>query len=260
MPSHFKEHYTTQQLYGVVEHHVRQIYTGLFGWFDEDEANLFPIPSPERSQRLISGFGGIKKVRTIIDDALQKEDYRWAVELSSWLVRSDLNDQGIADAGELEDRKRLAASLRGIAYSTSAANIRNWCITRALELDQSLNLSRFRSHRFNKRELERRKASNSLKLLRVLLIPERAADIDMNIEINFDDSETVTYSIRNSIALVSKAKDADFSISLSKDSWFDVLCGKKTLSELMFEKTTDTKYEKEIKKFFACFDLESLMS
>ena len=118
MPSHFKEHYTTQQLYGVVEHHVRQIYTGLFGWFDEDEANLFPIPSPERSQRLISGFGGIKKVRTIIDDALQKEDYRWAVELSSWLVRSDLNDQGIADAGELEDRKRLAASLRGIAYST----------------------------------------------------------------------------------------------------------------------------------------------
>ena len=260
LPPHFKDHYTTQQLYGVVEHHVRQIYTGLFGWFDEDEANLFPIPSPERTQRLIAGFGGKEKVRTIIDEALQKDDYRWAVELSSWLVRSELNDQGIADAGELEDRKRLSVALRGIAYSTSAANIRNWCITRALELDQSLNLSRFRSHRFNKRELERRKGSNSLNLLRVLLIPERASEIDMNIKISFDDGETVTYSIRNSIALVSKAKDSDLSISLSKDSWFDVLCGKKTLSELMLEKTSNTKHEKEIKRFFACFDLQSLMS
>ena len=259
LPIHFQEHYTTQQLYGVVEHHVRQIYSGLFGWFDEDEANLFPIPSPERSRRLIAGFGGIEKVRTIIDDALQKNDFRWAIELSSWLVRSELNDQGIADAGEPEDRKRLAAALRGIAYSTSAANIRNWCITRALELDQSLNLSRFRSHRFNKRELERRKASNSLKLLRVLLVPEKASEINMNINISFDDGEAVTYSIRNSIALISKLKDSDFSISLSKDSWFDVLCGKKTLSELMLEKTTDTNHEKEIKKFFACFDLPSLM-
>ena len=259
LPIHFQEHYTTQQLYGVVEHHVRQIYSGLFGWFDEDEANLFPIPSPERSRRLIAGFGGIEKVRTIIDDALQKDDFRWAIELSSWLVRSELNDQGIADAGEPEDRKRLAAALRGIAYSTSAANIRNWCITRALELDQSLNLSRFRSHRFNKRELERRKASNSLKLLRVLLVPEKASEINMNINISFDDGEAVTYSIRNSIALISKLKDSDFSISLSKDSWFDVLCGKKTLSELMLEKTTDTNHEKEIKKFFACFDLPSLM-
>ena len=259
LPTHFQEHYTTQQLYGVVEHHVRQIYSGLFGWFDEDEANLFPIPSPERSQRLIAGFGGIEKVRTIIDDALQKDDFRWAIELSSWLVRSELNDQGIADAGEPEDRKRLAAALRGIAYSTSAANIRNWCITRALELDQSLNLSRFRSHRFNKRELERRKASFSLKLLRVLLVPEIASEIDMNIKISFDDGETVTYSIRNSIALINKLKDPDFSISLSKNSWFDVLCNKKTLSELMLEKTTVTNHEKEIKKFFACFDLPSLM-
>ena len=75
LPARFKDHYTTQQLYGVVEHHVRQIYTGLFGWFDEDEANLFPVPSPERSRRLIEGFGGIEKIRVTIDEALNEEDY-----------------------------------------------------------------------------------------------------------------------------------------------------------------------------------------
>ena len=191
---------------------------------------------------------------------MNEEDYRWAIELSSWLVRSDLNDQGIADAGDTEDRKRLAAALRGVAYSTSAANIRNWCITRALELDESLNLNRFRHHRFNKRELERRKASNSLNLLRVLLIPERAAGLDISLEINFDDEESVIYSIRNSVASLSTLKEPDIKISWSKDSWFDILRGKKTLSQILLEKKTDTKDEEEIKKFFACFDLQNLMT
>ena len=258
LPEHFKEHYTTQQLYGVVEHHVRQIYTGLFGWFDEDEANLFPVPSPERSKRLIGGFGGIEKVRGIIDAALKAEDFRWAIELSSWLVRSDLNDQGIADAGEPEDRKRLAAALRGVAYTTSAANIRNWCITRALELDESLNLSRFRRHRFSKRELARRPAADSLNLLRVLLIPEKAEGLDMTIQMNFDDDESVTYAIRNSIAVVCEGVDSALKASMTKDCWFDILGGKKTLTDALTEKAITTNNEEQIQKFFSCFDLETL--
>ena len=77
------------------------------------------MPSPERSVRLIEGFGGIEKVREIIDSSLEEEDFRWAIELSSWLVRSNLNAQGIADAGEPEDRKRLAAALRSSLYNFS---------------------------------------------------------------------------------------------------------------------------------------------
>ena len=260
LPTHFQEHYTTQQLYGVVEHHVRQIYSGLFGWFDEDEANLFPVPSPERSVRLIEGFGGIEKVREIIDSSLEKEDFRWAIELSSWLVRSNLNSQGIADAGEPQDRKRLAAALRGVAYTTSAANIRNWCITRALELDESLNLSRFRKHRFNKRELSRRTPIDSLKLLRVLLIPEKADSYLQTLQFNFSDDEKVFYSIRNSVALIDKTPECSLSITLSSDTWYDLLSMKKTLSEAEGEALVEMNNSEEVRKFFSCFDLESLNS
>ena len=260
MPAHFQEHYTTQQLYGVVEHHVRQIYSGLFGWFDEDEANLFPVPSPERSIRLIKGFGGIEKVRAIIDSSLEKEDFRWAIELSSWLVRSNLNAQGIADAGELEDRKRLASALRGVAYTTSAANIRNWCITRALELDESLNLSRFRKHRFNKRELARRTPMDSLKLLRVLLIPEKADAYAQTLEFKFSDDENIFYTIRNSVAVIDKHHEGNLSLSLSSDAWYDLLSMKKTLSEAEAEALVEMSDTEEVRKFFSCFDLESLNS
>ena len=260
LPNHFKEHYTTQQLYGVVEHHVRQIYTGLFGWFDEDEANLFPVPSPERSLRLIEGFGGISKVREIIDASLEEEDFRWAIELSSWLVRSNLNTQGIADAGEPEDRKRLASALRGVAYSTSAANIRNWCITRALELDESLNLDRFRKHRFNKRELARRTPIDSLKLLRVLLIPEKADTYEKTLQFNFSDDESISYSIRNCVAVIDNKSDGKVSLNLSSDTWYDLLSMKKTLSQAEEEALVEMNNSDEIKKFFSCFDLESLNS
>ena len=34
LPETFDSDYLTSELYGVVEHHVRQIRTGLFGFFD----------------------------------------------------------------------------------------------------------------------------------------------------------------------------------------------------------------------------------
>ena len=209
---------------------------------------------------MIEGFGGKNKVREIIDNSLKEEDFRWAIELSSWLVRSELNNQGTADAGEPEDRKRLATSLRGVAYSTSAANIRNWCITRALELDESLNLSRFRRHRFNKKDLSRRSPADSLSLLRVLLIPEKADGLDLTIKINFNKVENVFYSLRNSVAVVCQETKPNLSISVNEDCWFDILSGKKTLSEALDEKAIETDQEEEVKKFFTCFDHKTLNS
>ena len=147
-----------------------------------------------------------------------------------------------------------------MAYSTSAANIRNWCITRALELDESLNLSRFRRHRFNKKDLSRRSPADSLSLLRVLLIPEKADGLDLTIKINFNKVENVFYSLRNSVAVVCKETKPNLSISVNEDCWFDILSGKKTLSEALDEKAIETDQEEEVKKFFTCFDHKTLNS
>ncbi len=260
LPTYFKAHYTTKQLYGVVEHHVRQIYTGLFGWFDEDEANLFPVPGPARMLKLIEGFGGIDVVRQAVDQALAEEDYRWAIELASWLVRSQLNEHGRADAGEAEDRHRLAQGLRGVAYSTTSANVRNWCITRALELDGSSNLQRFRTHRFQKRELARRPARESLGLLKVLLIPERAGELEQTLKMTFAEDDAAGLSIRHSVAVPGDGNQATLTASISADRWFDIMAGKLALSQALGDGTLTTSDAEGLKAFFACFDLETLTS
>lgn len=263
LPDYFKSHYTTQQLYGVVEHHVRQIYSGLFGWFDEDEANLFPVPGPERLQKLIAGFGGVNAVRQAVDQALVEEDYRWAIELASWLVRCELNEDGRADAGEAEDRLRLATALRGAAYNTTSANVRNWCVTRALELDGSSNLQRFRTHRFQKRELARRPATESLGLLRVLLVPERAGELHQTLTLSFTDGGAAALTIRHGVAVpvVGEAlPETALTASISSENWFEIMGGKLALSEAMADGVLETSHAEGLKAFFACFDLVTLNS
>jgi alkyl sulfatase BDS1-like metallo-beta-lactamase superfamily hydrolase len=260
LPEYFKQHYTTQQLYGVVEHHVRQIYTGLFGWFDEDEANLFPVPAPERSQKLIAGFGGVDKVRAAIDAALAADDFRWAIELASWLVRSERNARGRADAGSPEDRQRLAAALRGVAYATTSANVRNWSLTRALELDGSSNLERFRTHRFQKRELARRPAVESVGLLRVLLLPERAGDMEQTLRVIFTDGGDVSLTIRHGVAVPGHCQDATPTLSVASDHWFDMMAGKLSLSQALADGIAVSSDAADVQSFLRCFDLESLNS
>lgn len=233
LPEHYANNFYTRQLYGVVEHHVRQIYMGLFGWFDEDEARLFPTPAPDRASKLIAGFGGIDAVRVQVDQALQGRDFRWALELASWLVRSDLNELGRADAGEQEDRNRLATSLRGIAQSTTSANVRNWCLTRALELDGSLDLSRFRIHRFRAAEVQNQTLMQTLRVLRVLLNPNSLGDRKYGIRVNLDSNESGTLMLRNGVAVPTDTTKADVEISLGKQNFALLLGGKTTLGQLI---------------------------
>ena len=125
-----------------MKHHVRQIHAGLFGWFDDDPSKLFRRFS--RGHRSWSRFHGVEQVRQAFEEAIQSEDYRWAIELSDWLVK--VND-------DPSDKHRLATALRDVGQRTTSANIRNWCVTRAMELDGLIDLTRFRQHRFGYSEV-----------------------------------------------------------------------------------------------------------
>ena len=121
LPEQFKTTYITQEFYGLVEHHIRQIHSGLFGWLDDDESHLFPLPTQARMDKLIAGFGGAERVREQCGRAIDDGDYRWALELATWLAR--------AEHASVADRRQLANVLRLIGQRTTSANVRNWCLT-----------------------------------------------------------------------------------------------------------------------------------
>ncbi len=246
LPERFNRTYFTRQYYGLVEHHVKQIHAGLFGWFDEDVANLFPLAPKDRAGRIVEGFGGAEKVLSMMDSAMEQEDYRWALELGSWLEKAT-EDQKYRDA--------LANVVRIIGRHTSSANIRNWCLTKALELEGTLNLDRFRQHRFRVAEVLEKPPVTFVKVLRVLLDPARAAELDTELRWKFDDGSSTGPKIRRGVAIPTDGSTAGLQIDLSHRTWANILGGKLTLATAMAEgEIRITGNEAEIETFFGAFD------
>jgi len=254
LPELFQSDFHTQQLYGLVEHHVRQIYTGLFGWFDEDESKLFSTPQPEKAAKMIKAFGGLDAGRQICDEALEEKDYRWSIEVASQLVKSQSN------AAE-EDRLRLATGLKGVAYSTPSANARNWCLTRALELEGQLDLSRFRVHRFREREILNSSAGRWVAVLKVLLDPGRAAGKAGSIGFEFSDGSSAGLWIRNQVAVPCSLDCCDCVLHAEHADWAKLLAGKMSLTEFLLacDGLTD-QGRSTARSLLGCFDLPGFSS
>ncbi len=259
LPDHFKNSYLTSQLYGVAEHHVRQIYSGLRGWFDGDEANLFPSEPASRVEKLIEGFGGIECVRDQAKIAIEDNDLRWAIELCSWLVRSNKVTRGDSEKSPTEDQLLLAHCLRMIGQRTTSANVRNWCLTRALEREGSIDLSRHHIHRFSEHVVINNPPSSSVHALKVLLVPELATGYNIKMCWEFSDGERTGLHVRNQVAVPSDGENADITITLTLQTWGKILARKINISEaltsgLLFSNSDTSK----VLAFFAMFDHTSL--
>ncbi len=259
LPADYDGSYLTHQYYGLVEHHVRQIHAGLRGWFDGHEALLFPTPPLERAQKLIAGFGGADEVRAQSRAALADGDTRWALELATWLVRSDVNEHGRIDGGTPEDRSLLASILRVIGQRTTSANARNWLITRALELEGSLDLSRFRTHRFNRAEVLANPPDLYVRVLRVTLDPAKAEGINEHIRWEFSDGTTVGLHVRRSVAVPTDGEGAELVIRLDHATWAEILGTKLQFSDAILSGDVELVGDAgRLAKVLAAFDHPTL--
>lgn len=120
-----------REYYGTVKHGVRQIYTGYLGWFGGDPVDLNPVPPVDQAARHIALMGGRDAVLKAAEDAYASEEYQWAAELATYLIRVDHDDT--------EARKVKAASFRHLGYAQININWRNWYLTSAMELDGDID-------------------------------------------------------------------------------------------------------------------------
>ena len=258
LPKSEEESYLTRQFYGLAEHHVRQIHNGLRGWFDGNPAKLFPDNPSDRAEKLVHGFGGVERTQAIADEAFAKGDLRWAIELSSVLLEYHNSSEEDNSADMERASKLLANSLRKVAQKTTAANIRNWCLTYALELEGLLNLERHRRHKFSRSVVMSNPPSSTVHALRVLLNPDRAEGFCQELRWEFENGENTGLLIRNQVAIPTDGKDAHLAIRLSIETWADLLSGSLTLSDSLHSKIATTDTSEEITTFLSHFDLPSI--
>jgi len=222
LPDLYDDDFITAERYGVAEHHVRQIRNGLFGFFDGDESQLFPLPSTERADRMIAGFGGRAKVRGLALEAIDADDIRWATEMATWLARSTDSEQ--------EDRNLLARALRIIGQRSPAANIRSWCLTRALSLEGAIDTSRLYQHRFGRQQVISSPIERSVHVLRVLVDPDELGDVDVHGGWDIGSGVAAGLHFRHGIACPTDGVGCTATVACSIETWADLLTGRATLS------------------------------
>lgn len=246
LPELYDQDHFTSERYGVGEHHVRQIYAGLRGWFDGDESKLFPLQPKERYAKLIAGFGGrgevAKQANAAFDADTDADDVRWGVELATWLARS-------GDA-TTADNELLARGLRIIAERTPAANIRNWAITRARHLDGQTPMDRFMKHSFSARTTAHVGATNLIHTLRVLLDPVRAEGVRAHVRFVVD-GEAAGLLLRNCVAVPTDGKDASVEVAMTRTTFVAILSTKQLWSAADIAVTGDSSV---VDSFRRCFD------
>ena len=218
LPVMYEQDWLTRQHYGLAEHHVRQIRAGLFGFFDGDPVALLPLDTADEAERMVAAIGGAEQVRELCVEALTgtHNDLRWALSLAGRLAhRAEADD---------EDRRLLAEVLRTAARRTTSANVRNWCLTRALDLDGSIDVSRLRTHRFSRRQVARWSVETAVSVLRVLVDPDRLTGVDFHLGVVLDGERTGLH-FRNHIACPTGGGDAEATVIGSRSSWNEILTG-----------------------------------
>jgi alkyl sulfatase BDS1-like metallo-beta-lactamase superfamily hydrolase len=130
MPRNLRE---AREGYGQVESHVRQIYNGNVGWFDGDVYDINPLSVKEEAERTVQAMGGRAAVQKMATQAVADgglANWRWALKLTSLLLKLDPSD---ATA-----RQARATAARALGQRTDSANARGFYITEALQMEGKL--------------------------------------------------------------------------------------------------------------------------
>lgn len=204
----------TGQFYGELPFYVRQIYTGLVGWFGKDTVELHPVSEAESATRWAALAGGVERIEAEAETALARKEYSWAAELATTALR--------ADANAPRARQLKADALRAMARVTTAANTRSWYLTQALELEGKVDTWKMPITFVNSTTVRQMPPGTYVNALRFQLDHALSNSGPRSVSLTIGENR-FTLKLRNGVALAGPAQasdgDANASIQLTPELW-----------------------------------------
>jgi alkyl sulfatase BDS1-like metallo-beta-lactamase superfamily hydrolase len=253
LPPHLANHPWLGEFYGTVKHSVREIYVGYLGWFEGDPTFLDPLPRGERAARYVAQMGGRDHVLESALGAYDKEDYQWAAELLTYLIRVNKDDA--------QARSLKAKALRGLAYKTENTNWRDWYISSARELERSLNsmVTLAATSSLAAPDIVKQlPISKLLEGMTVRLDPVKSADVHLTVAFRFTDIGRVfALEVRRGVAQLHESAPArvDVTLNLTVSDLHRIILHQTTFADAL--KTGDIKADgkqAELARLFGFFD------
>ncbi len=226
-----------------------RIFTAIFGQFDRNAATLIKLQPTEEAERMINAMGGEEATYNLSTDAFAKGDFVWSCQLADYLVKAH---------GVPKNRQLKANCLRQIAYRATATNTRSWYLSQALELEGKTAILK---------SVPAAPAAVATNLAdyvdfyRVRVSPERSADTDKVLALQFDNGRRYALHIRRSIVdfvpdLSADTRAPDVTVSMTPATWaqlFNNLAEPSALIDRGDIKVVQGDPSK-VKELFAMFD------
>jgi alkyl sulfatase BDS1-like metallo-beta-lactamase superfamily hydrolase len=226
-PDYLDEPLENLQSYGEVSSYPPAIFYQTVGWYDNDAANLKPIPPVEEARRWVSLVGGASQMLAAAQDALNAKEYSWAAKLANQVYLID---------GENEEARRLKAeALRQMAYVSTGANDRAHLISQALELEGKTRIARVVPPQPQQIVAD---PTKYVEYFRVRIDPSKSVDIQTFIRFDFGDGGSVGLDVRRAVAEFvpepdTYSKEPDLVLAMSADTWAELYLGQTTPASLI---------------------------
>lgn len=249
LPSHLATHPWLGEFYGSVKHAVRNFYVGYLGWFEGDPTFLDPLPRSERAARYVKQMGGRKAMLKAAQGAFDANDYRWAAELLTYVIRVNREDK--------EARDLKAKALRQLGLKQMNVTWRNFYLTAALELEDKLDQTRKKIS--GPAIIASLPVSNILESMTVRIDPEKSKDMHMTLVFHITDkNEDYGLEIRRGVVQFYEKRppQADLTVSMPDKVLREIVVGETTFKKGMDSGIIKLEGKRlDLYRFFRCFDM-----
>ncbi|RZT25028.1 alkyl sulfatase BDS1-like metallo-beta-lactamase superfamily hydrolase [Mycobacterium sp. BK558] len=198
MPPALERAWHAHGYYGSVSHNVKAVYQRYMGWFDGNPGRLWPHPPEAIGPRYVAAMGGLDRVVELAQQAFDDGDFRWAATLLDHAIFTDENHQGA--------RQLYADTLEQLAYGSETATWRNFFLAGATELRDG----NFGTPTTTSTTMAAQLSPEQMfDVLAISVNGPRAWDLDLAIDVTFEDTATnYRLTLRNGV-LVYRKVDAD---------------------------------------------------
>ena len=250
LPEHLDNHPWLTKARNDVSAHVKQIYSGNFGWFEGNSAFLNAVSLEERSHKIVEGFGGVEDSISSLRDAIDDEEYEWAAELGTYIVN--------ADPENLEAKLLTAYVLRVLSFNSEGMDERNWLLTDAQELEGKITIDPKAFTQTSPEQMADLPIEKIIRFLPTKLDPQKAAGVDTVLGIQYSDTDLAfTLHVRNSILAVTDgtSENPDMTLVLDSDTHKLIVGGHLSILDAIKSGQAEfTGNKNELVNFIGLFD------
>lgn len=207
-----------KELYGEIDFYIRAIYDGLIGWFGNDVTECHRLTPIFEARKMVEAFGGEEKALELAQEALDKDEYIWAAQVSGYIYRANEENE--------EAKKVKIQALRMIARITPASGTRTFYMTQVLTMEGKRNPLEFKE-KPSKEVIRTLPYDTFVRMLRFKMDQRKLWNIDKVVTFKFTDIEkSCSLHIRKGVVeYLDETDRTDVKLTMTFDTFSELIQG-----------------------------------